>query len=439
MEIKQKRILLVIILIFMVSSFVLLLNTPADEDEDNEHTIQELDETSEVITEKLPYTVEVNEWDIRPENIAYRVLFDLMKSLESDGIISNAAYIRFTRLQGDENEFVVAVVMQVLLPDDDSSGPPWMPDYDVTPFLQDIVWILTIEKGGDLTYSLTNIEKTDDRSIGLPLVQSMEEYLQEIGMETPVENIGYQLTEEALQVTYNNGESWLKVPVETEALYGLRDRFNSQLLMGSYILSNERTAFLLQNEEGAVHVIMSTDNGKTWEETPVSSNWASGRFGKIEFTTDQDGYLIFSGERTMGFEAHFIYKTNDGGKSWYNAGFVEDTHQMVTDGGFINDQLGFMSFGYTLNEDQAPTPHFYRTENGGDSWEQITIPIPEEYKGFFTVAEMPTFQGGDGTLVVNQGAEGDYLGGKVLAKFTSHDEGKTWSFAGLVDPNGVLE
>lgn len=434
---KQKRILLVILAIFMVSFFVVLLSTPHDEED--ELTIPELDETSEVITGKLPYTVEVNEWDVTPENIAYRLLFDFMKSLESEGVISNAAYIRFARLEGSENEFVVAVVMQVLFPDESNSGPQWMQDYDDTPFLKDIVWKLTIQQEEDLTYSLMNIEKTDDRTIGLPPVQSMEEFLQEVGMDGPQEHVAYRLTEEALHVSYTNGDSWVKVPVETEALYGARDRLNNQLLMDSYILSDERTAFLLQNEEGAVHIIMSTDKGKTWEETPVSSYWASGRFGKIGFATDQDGYLIFSGERTMSFEAHFIYKTNDGGRSWYNGGFVEDTHQMVTDGGFINDQLGFMSFGYMRYEDEAPTPHFYRTTNGGESWEQITIPIPEEYKGFFTVAEMPTFQGQEGTLVVNQGPEGDYLGGKVLAKFTSQDEGATWLFTGLVDPNGVLK
>lgn len=159
---------------------------------------------------------------------------------------------------------------------------------------------------------------------------------------------------------------------------------------------------------------------------------------KLGFTSDKDGYLIVTGDKTMSSEVHFIFKTNDGGQSWSNVGPVDDTYRLVTDGGFINDQLGFMSFGEYRYEDQPPVPYLYRTTDGGGNWERVEVPIPEEYLGYFTIAEIPTFHGTEGTLLVNQGPVGDYLGGKVLAKFTSQDQGKTWSFAGLVDPNGVL-
>ncbi|QTM98551.1 hypothetical protein ERJ70_04105 [Sediminibacillus dalangtanensis] len=82
-----------------------------------------------------------------------------------------------------------------------------------------------------------------------------------------------------------------------------------------------------------------------------------------------------------------------------------------------------------------PVPNLYRTSDGGESWEQVKIALPEKYQGYFTQAEIPVFDGEKGTLLVKQGPEGDYLGGNVLAKFSSGDQG---SFVGLVDPNGVL-
>jgi hypothetical protein len=158
----------------------------------------------------------------------------------------------------------------------------------------------------------------------------------------------------------------------------------------------------------------------------------------LGFTSDQDGYLIVTGDKTMSWEAHFVFKTNDGGKTWYNAGSVDNVYSLVTDGGFSTDQLGFISFGEYRTEDKAPVPYLFRTTNGGRDWERVEVPIPEEYQGYFTIAESPTFHGTEGTLLVQQGQDGDYLGGKVLAKFTSQDQGKTWTFAGLIDPDGVL-
>jgi hypothetical protein len=69
------------------------------------------------INSKLPYTIQVEENDQKLETIAYRIWFDFIKSLESEGFITNPAFTRFTKLSGDENSFVAAVVFQVQLPE----------------------------------------------------------------------------------------------------------------------------------------------------------------------------------------------------------------------------------------------------------------------------------------------------------------------------------
>jgi hypothetical protein len=389
------------------------------------------------INSKLPYTIKVEENDQKPETFAYRIWFDFIKSLESEGFITNPAFTRFTKLSGDENSFVAAVVFQVQLP----KGTPkidyaWgkMQDDRVVP---NIVWKLTIKKGENLTYTLTNIERTTDTKIGLPPVETTEEYRKKAGMEKSSESIRYEIKNETLRVTYDNGKNWRIVPAKMGEIFsGESNGSEQQLLAGSYVITPKITAFVLNQ---GTWVLVSRDKGKSWNRTLVSDKLSSIRMLKLGFTSDQNGYLIVTGDKTMSWEANFIFKTNDGGQSWNNLGSLDDVFNLVTDGGFINDQLGFISFGELRYEGQPPIPNLYRTTDGGANWERVEIPIPDEYQGYFTIAEVPIFHGTEGTLLVNQGPQGDYLGGKVLAKFASKDQGKTWSFAGLVDPDGVLQ
>lgn len=432
---KETRLLIIVSVIFILSIIVPLLSQT---DKDNTKVITELDETKEYITTKLPYTMEVEERDTKPETIAYRIFFDFMKELENDGSIARANFTRFTRLSGEEEKFDVAVVFHVVLPE--GSGEEQYPLSGKilnNVAMEELVWVLTIEKVENLMYTLTNIESTSDRSIGLPPVVSVEKYEKQAGIEGTPEHIDHQLTSEELQVTYNGGESWVIVPGSVEKLVGID--YLGRLREGSYVLSEEKTAFLF-NKDNSLRIILSSDKGAYWEDVTIPSyDQVEQRLAFIGFTSAQEGYLIFTGERTMSFEAHFVFKTDDGGKTWHPASPVEGVHSMMTGAGFINEQLGFISFGEIRYEENAPRPHLYRTNNGAKSWEFVDVPLPEEYEGYFTVAEIPSFHEGEGTLLVNQGPEGDYLGGKVLAKFTSQDEGETWTFAGLVDPDGVLE
>lgn len=388
------------------------------------------------INSKLPYTIQVEEYDQKPETVAYRIWFDFIKRIESEGNIVNPGFTRFTKLSGDENSFVVAVVFDVWIPEGTQKidyGWGRMKDNRVVP---NIVWKMAIEKKEGLTYTLTNIEKTSDTKIGLPPVESLDEYRENAGIEEPSESIKYEIKDEKLKITYNKGKKWRNVPVAIQDLFsGGYNGSEQQLIDGSYVITPKITAFVLN---GGSRVLVSMDKGESWNKAVVSEQLPSVRMLKLGFTSDKDGYLIVTGDKTMSWEAHFVFKTNDGGKKWYNVGSVDDIYSLVTDGGFINDQLGFMSFGEYRLENQSPSPYLFRTTDGGANWERIEVPIPDEYQGYFTIAETPTFRGAEGTMLVNQGSLGDYLGGKVLAKFTSQDQGKTWTFAGLVDPDGVL-
>jgi photosystem II stability/assembly factor-like uncharacterized protein len=400
------------------------------------------------INSRLPYSLEVEEEavNIKPESVAYRIWSGFVNSLESDGTLVDARYLRFTKLSEDVDSFVFAVVFEVHLPEGTQEidyGWGKMQDNQVVP---NIVWKLTINRVGDLTYTLTNIERTTDTQIGLPPVETWDEYLKNAGIKEPSESIRYEIMDETLRVTYDNGKNWQVVPVAFEELFGIGYNGSKKLLLdGSYVITPEKTAFVLEENIMGIseiytklRVLISNDKGESWNTVLVSDKLPPLRMRILGFTSDQEGFLIFTGDKTMSWEANFVFKTNDGGQSWYNVGPVDDVFSLVTDGGFINDQLGFISFGEYRLDAQPPTPNLYRTTDGGANWERVEVPIPQEYQGYFTIAEIPIFDGTEGTLLVNQGQVGDYMGGKVLAKFTSLDQGKKWAFAGLIDPDRVL-
>lgn len=249
------------------------------------------------------------------------------------------------------------------------------------------------------------------------------------------DSIGYSLQNEQLQITFNKGSDWIKVPLEKAKLFEGEYNGNEQeLIENSYILTQNRISFLYVDatspEGNSIKLINSLDQGKTWENTVVTEQYPPIRFRKVEFINDSFGYVIISGDRTMSQEWTTVFLTRDGGKRW-----IETTHSNVTrliyDGGFVDENTGFLSFGI-LNPE---VPELYLTQNGGNSWSKSTIAIPEQYHKIFVMAEVPFKEEDHLAVFINQGSQGDYKGGKVKGKFISNDNGNTWEFSMEVLPN----
>ena len=399
---------------------------------------------------QLPMVVAVEPDNKDLESIAYGFWNELMKPYAENDVsswkrLSDVRYDKFQLLAGDENEFAVGVTFSAKLEMKNWSIHNNWGKVKEDGTVQDIQWTLRIKKVGENNYSLTKIEDTTDAVAGLPPVK--DTYQKDAGITLPDENNRYEIENGQLKVTYNNGSDWQSVPISIDELFaGDYSGSREFLIEGSYVITPDRTAFVIGEEvvskesfpQTQFKVLQSTNEGETWESFDVTNSpGVRARF--LGFTSEENGYLIISYDRTMGFEGNAIYKTNDGGENWTQAGTVEQTNQHVTGGGFSNENLGFISFGSVRENDQPERPSLFRTADGGKNWDEIDIPIPVEYKGIFTAAEIPSIDGTQGVLLVNQGPDGDYQGGKVLARFTTVDEGATWFFSNLVDPDNVIE
>ena len=403
----------------------------------------------EDFNKQLPMTFTMEPDDKDLESIAYKFWFTLMQPYIGDEVsswkrLSDVRYYNFQLLAGDENDFAVAVTFWAKLEKKKWSTHNNWGKVEEDGTVKNIQWTLRIKKTGENTYTLERIENTSHAIAGLAPVK--DTYQKDAGITLPDENNRYQIDNGEVKVTYDNGENWRIVPVSLKELFaGDYSGSKEDLIEGSYIITPNRTAFVIGEEVEnngdypKVHykVLQSTDEGETWKKSSVTDS-PSVRLRSLGFTSERDGYLIITSDRTMGFEANAIYKTNNGGESWKQVGSVEQTNRHVISGGFKNGMIGFISFGAQLAESGLEHPLLYRTADGGKSWSELEIPIPIEYEGVFTVAQTPTFDGSQGTLLVNQGPNGDYQGGKVLARFTTIDEGATWFFSNLVDPDNVI-
>jgi photosystem II stability/assembly factor-like uncharacterized protein len=257
------------------------------------------------------------------------------------------------------------------------------------------------------------------------------EELQPVNKET----ISYTLQKEELNITYNRGKDWIEVPIDKHLLFQGEYQGNEETLIDdSYILTEGCTAFLYAKDisTGAQEILLkyTHDQGETWQDSVITDSFPPMRFRKADFLNASFGYVILSGDRTMSQEYSIVYLTHDGGETW-EATTDPPATRLIAAGGFVDEQTGFLSYG-TINPEQ---PEVYVTRDGGDTWNEADFQMPEKYRPVFVQAEVPVREGDHLSVLVNQGPNGDYEGGKIKGKFLSEDNGLTWDFSMEVDPD----
>ncbi|GGH84707.1 hypothetical protein JOD43_003125 [Pullulanibacillus pueri] len=390
----------------------------------------------EDINKPLPIEVKVDKNLKSPENIAYVLwshYMDPYKETKNPLKKIDPRYLKFQSYQGDLQKFSIDITFNTKVANKNWTTHRSWGKIRADGLIENMRWTLDIVKTGKGQYALEHIKPAAaNKEPGTSSEDNNTQYV--TGAHGTQEKTSYMIDQGKLELTYDYGEHWIIAPVAVDDLFkGDYSGPKDTLIEGSYVLTPERTAFVVGSGTDLT-LLVSTDKGGTWHNYPIQSPIQGIRLRLLGFTSKDNGYLILTGDRTMTVEGHVVLKTHDGGKTWRKIG-GPPVDYLATDGGFIDDQRGFMSFG---SRGTPAHPIFYRTTNGGKDWTEVQVPIPAKYNGIFTVAEMPTFKEGKGTLLVNQGPNGDFQGGNVLGKFTSKDKGATWQFAGLVDPDHVM-
>ncbi len=225
-------------------------------------------------------------------------------------------------------------------------------------------------------------------------------------------------------------EKWQEVPVTLEELFDRGDEMDGKLTSlqpGSYQVDENKIVFAYGGDNAVpFSVVFYDEESQSFKKSVVTYDFFGGRKIYVDFPENgQEGFLIFTGERVVWHEMSFLFRTEDGGKSWQLIGPVPDVltdgHSLTTGAAFINNDLGF----FTIRS--SDEPDIWRTQDGGKTWENLELPYVPEYYG---MAYVPEVHGDILCLYVGMEDYSEYGGTK--AKYESADEGKTWEYKGLV-------
>ncbi len=148
-----------------------------------------------------------------------------------------------------------------------------------------------------------------------------------------------------------------------------------------------------------------------------------------------DDYVVFTGyslDSPHTKRLHVIYRSDDG-ENWYEFGGCNDSYYQpsVTGARILSDKVGYLSL-YSLSYNDGRDFRVVRTEDGGQSWQELDLTIPEEYYGYGRSGAMsPYFNGDNGVIIIwleyYEEDNAQYIG-RRYCWFITHDGGDTWSF-----------
>lgn len=156
------------------------------------------------------------------------------------------------------------------------------------------------------------------------------------------------------------------------------------------------------------------------------------------FENLDEGIAVCMGDQAMGTYALQIYHTKDRGKNWTLATQNHNDFIAVTTTAtflFINNQVGFICNPSRSDNDSR----LMMTTNGGKTFEYITFvddSVVETFENgnqlkkneIYDFYNLPTYTDGVLSVIVSQGADGDYMGGKTSLEYKSYNMGEYWEY-----------
>jgi photosystem II stability/assembly factor-like uncharacterized protein len=272
----------------------------------------------------------------------------------------------------------------------------------------------TISNTATMVVTPTN---TISPSTGLPTFN----WINMIDLQT-----GYGMDEQNLYRTDNGGIQWKVVtPPGVNANFSVFffDAQNGWMLAG-----NPQNL----SESNLYH---TTDSGQSWTSTPVPFG-----MGRIQFLDEQNGWAMANIDCGAGSCGLDIFKTTDGGQSWKRVSaaspnndaqlntlpFAGDKNGMT----FLDTQHGWV--GGTEPKDGYVW--LFATQDGGQTWKQVNLPLPDGYLTSTISVDPPEFfSAKNGILPVTLFINSSY---KIF--YSTQDGGQSWKAGSVLDSNGIV-
>jgi photosystem II stability/assembly factor-like uncharacterized protein len=238
---------------------------------------------------------------------------------------------------------------------------------------------------------------------------------------------GWSRSEEVLFHTTDGGQSWqiVQIPIPENQAY-----FNVTYF-------DATTAYVISTDLGATPKLLhiTRDSGQTWQKIELA-NLNPGSASVVAVTPE----ILFLFEDLgagAGSQGVALSRSLDGGQTWeLNFAHVpgETSGASLPLGGikslpaFLDPELGFIGGSHPVDNEA----YFFRTEDGGRSWQPQALPVPSAITGYMALNQTPLTFPGDSQNIIEPVSFSLTQGDPLLVFFSSSNRGQTWqASAGL--------
>jgi photosystem II stability/assembly factor-like uncharacterized protein len=240
--------------------------------------------------------------------------------------------------------------------------------------------------------------------------------LTNIYMMTP--KVGWSLYQNSLLRTVDGGKSWsIVTPSE---IY---------VSPGQFFLLDGQTAWVIvSNNEDSWSIYRTNNRGETWVKGQEKIK-IKGTHAKLHFIDQQNGWIMILLKAGLGYSSVAVLHTSDAGENW---SMVTDINKDDVPGAlpysgnktgiYFKDSLRGWITGITTADD---IPWLYKTHDGGKSWYKQMLSLP--HREFITLqTNEPTFFNSKGVISVDAEFTVDDDKKLVTYFFTTKNGGESW-------------
>jgi len=240
---------------------------------------------------------------------------------------------------------------------------------------------------------------------------------------------GWAVTETQIVRTNDGGITWYNVtpPEVTETGYSV----------DTFVLDNDHVWMQLADPENFPNsgfLYHTNDGGITW-----TSNKVPFSRGDLNFLDPNNGWVMSELGIAAGSMGISVFQTSDGGKTWHQTYTNDPNLQNAGDslplGGLKSGLAALnMQTAWVYGVIYAPgTVYLYRTEDGGTSWNEQSLPLPQGAENAelaeLSVEKIAFIPPNFGFLTMRLTSENINL-----AVYVSSDSGNTWSLTPTLIP-----